>query len=329
MKVRLKDIADRMGISIAAVSRALSDKSDISEKIKEQVRRTASEMGYIPDINARNMKTGRSGTVGFLTSHLVNTLNAERTSFLIQKLQERNIRLLLSEFNDNSITWLLQNGVDAIISGSLFSFDMVQHLKDISKRCLGDDFPLITFGTVHVPGTDAVMLDYVSSGYKLASHFYDTGSRNLLVIQGGLMSRREEGIFIAAKERGLPEPQLLRDREITLASQYLCVKKYLAETKTKPDALIMHNNHTAMGVLTALREHKLNIPQDVRAAILEDAGIGKYFNPPLTTCGFDPVTLTEHLWQILEYRLDHRGKRNRDIIREIPPILSIRESSGC
>ena len=328
MKVRLKDIAARTGLSIAAVSRALSDKSDISPETKDMVRRIAGEMGYIPNINARNMKSGRSGTVGMLTSHLVNALTAERTSYLIRKLQMRNIKLLISEFADNSIEWLLQNRVDAIIAGSMFIPEMVQQLKDISKRCLGNDFPIITFGTVHIPGTDAVKLDYIESGYKLAFHLYDSGCRSLLVTCGGVMSRREDGIRQAALERGLPMPELILDKEPTLASEYHAVKEYLANVKTLPDGIIIHNNHSAMGVLTALREHGIRIPQDMRAAILEDAGIGQYFTPPLTTCGFDHFLLTDQLWKILEYRLDHPGARGADIIKSIPPVLKIRESSA-
>ena len=327
MKVRLKDIADKTGLSIAAVSRSLSDKSDISAETKEMVRRVASEMGYIPNINARNMKTGRSGTVGMLTSHLVNALTAERTSYLIRKLQERNIKLLISGFDDNSIEWLLQNRVDALISGSMFSYEMAQQLKDISKRCLGDDFPIITFGTVHVPGTDAVMLDYIESGYILASHLYDSGCRTLLVTCGGVLSRREEGIRRAAEERGLPEPELIMDTEMTLSSEYRAVTDYLKNVSAKPDGIIIHNNHTAMGVLSALRDYGICVPQDMRAAILEDAGIGRYFTPQLTTCGFDHILLTDHLWKILEYRLDHHCSRGQDIVKNITPVLTVRESS--
>ena len=55
---------------------------------------------------------------------------------------------------------------------------------------------------------------------------------------------------------------------------------------------------------------------------------GKYFTPPLTTCGFDHFLLTDQLWKILEYRLDHPGARGADIIKSIPPVLKIRESSA-
>ncbi len=327
MKVRLKDIAERTGLSIAAVSRALADKNDISDKTKEMVQRIAAEMGYIPNINARNMKTGRNNTVGLLTSHLVNTLTAMYASYLNRKLQQRNIKLLFAEFSEKSIEWLLQNGVDAIIAGSMFVPEMTQQLKDISKRSLGNDFPIITFGTTHAPDTDSVMLDYAASGKKLASHLYDTGCRNLLIISGGLLSKREEGIRCAAAERGLPPPEIILDREMTLESEYRIIKEYLQKTAKLPDGLVIHNNHTAMAVLTALREAGIQIPGDIRTAILEDAGIGSYFIPPQTTCGFNHILLSDQLWKILEYRLDNPGPRNGDIIRQIPSILTIRESS--
>ena len=114
------------------------------------------------------------------------------------------------------------------LNGELLNVpEMTQLLKDIPKRSLGNDFPIITFGTTHAPDTDSIMLDYAASGKKLASHLYDNGCRTLLIISGGLLSKREEGILCAAAERGLPPPEIILDREMTLESEYRIIKEYL------------------------------------------------------------------------------------------------------
>ena len=64
--VSLKDIAARCGVSIATVSKALNDHSDIGQETKERIRQTAKEMGYVPNAAAKSMKTNRTHNIGVL-----------------------------------------------------------------------------------------------------------------------------------------------------------------------------------------------------------------------------------------------------------------------
>lgn len=71
-KVRLKDISEKMNLTINTVSRALHDKDDISEKTKEEVRRVAKELGYVPDFVASSMRTASTKTIAVLFDNLLN-----------------------------------------------------------------------------------------------------------------------------------------------------------------------------------------------------------------------------------------------------------------
>ena len=64
--VRLRDIAERLGLSVTTVSRALAGYSDVAEQTRQLVLQTAQEMGYYPNLTARHLQRQRTDTIGFV-----------------------------------------------------------------------------------------------------------------------------------------------------------------------------------------------------------------------------------------------------------------------
>jgi DNA-binding LacI/PurR family transcriptional regulator len=140
----LKQIAQELHLSIGAVSRGLRDCSDISEATKEKVRLKAIELGYVPNLAARNLATGRSNTVAVILDSLSSPYFGMVSEWLIKELRKRGYQTLLMPVSElyatkSSIKEALGMGVDAVITFLVPSAEAVEMAR-LAKK------PILLFG---------------------------------------------------------------------------------------------------------------------------------------------------------------------------------------
>ena len=129
----IKDIAKRLGISHSTVSRALSEhaKSQVHPKTQRLVQETAAEMGYSPNLMARGVVTGKSGTLGLLTYQITAEGYAELTQGLMVEAHKQGYQILfelaVSPDAQGVKLWMRGNNTD-------IRFYLLQHLSDLSGR---------------------------------------------------------------------------------------------------------------------------------------------------------------------------------------------------
>ena len=327
VKVRLKDIAQRAGLSVTAVSRALADKGDISQKTKDKVRKLADSMGYIPNRNARNMVTGESKTIGLLVSQLYNPVRAEFCIKFNKFLTGCGYQLLICENEPENYQWLLQHDLDALFAGMIVHDDQVRVLEGLVSRRFGEDFPLFLFGKANCNTAEMLILDQENNGYRLGKHLISAGCRNIVIVSHtrNSHSRREDGVKKALLEHGLPEPDfMLYKPQDELADICNAMTSWLQQCKKLPDGFIFHDDYRAFAALAAMRDCGIRIPDDCLAASFDNISQCEYFFPRLTSIGFDNDQLVERLWQKFTLRLDGKKQSARDCLEA---ILHCRESS--
>ena len=183
----MKDIAQRCGVSIATVSKALNGQQDIGEETRERIRRTADEMGYMANAAARALKTNRTYNIGVLFVDLQNSgltheyFSAMLNSFRIEA--ERcgyDISFINSNVGHQDRSYLqhaLYRGVDgvAIICVDFFE-PMVQEL-------VYSDLPVVTLDHAF-HNHEAVLSDNMNGMESLVRFVYGKGHRRLAFIHG-------------------------------------------------------------------------------------------------------------------------------------------------
>ena len=242
-KVRLVDIAAALGVSVATVSRALLDRSDISEPMKQQVRETAQRMGYIPDAPAASMRTGRTGTIAVIISDIANPYLAFQVQLIERTARSygySTVVLGTEEVPENerqAITTALRQRVDGIL------ICPVQSSPSNLSMLADSGVPFVLIGR-YFPGfsADAVLCDDRQGGFLITRHLISMGKRRILFLSAPeeytVGRDREWGYRAAYTKAGLtPDPSLIRRIPVTSGHVADTLEQVLAE-RLSFDALL-------------------------------------------------------------------------------------------
>lgn len=149
--ITIKDIAKKLGLSTSTVSRALSDSWEIKKETKELVIKTAAELNYHPNTQAKGLVTKKSYTIGIVVPELVTSFFPMIISGIQKILMHEGYQILITQSNESAetertnLSLLEQHMVDGIIisttSDSFVNSDMYQSLQD-------NGIPLVFFNRV-------------------------------------------------------------------------------------------------------------------------------------------------------------------------------------
>lgn len=183
----LKDIAKLLGTTPATVSRALNDRSDISDKMKKIVAATARELGYNKNKVASSLRLGRTGTVGviipsaeqsFFGSVIHGIVNVAETLGYDVLIHQSNESYTLEEKGVHSLLAARVDGILASIARDTLDFS---HFMMVKKKKL----PLVFFDRVNASlGVTSVSVDDYSGAYKATDHLLKQGYRRVAHISG-------------------------------------------------------------------------------------------------------------------------------------------------
>ncbi len=269
-KTTIKDIANVLNISTAAVSKALNDDSRISEKTKQAVRQVAKNLNYQPNHLASALRKGKSNLVGVI----VPRTNSHFFSSVIQKIEEvlnkEGYNIIMTQSSEsykkecNNIDTLLFTQVDGIIASMANeTIDLAYYEKIKSKG-----IPLILFDR----GENDLNVDYIGindydSSQMIVEHLVKQGCKRIAHIGGyrhtRIFNNRIRGYIDALKKHNLPlDNELLIESSLTIEDGRKKMTQLL-NLKTKPDAVYAASDYAALGALQILNEQNINIPHDM------------------------------------------------------------------
>ncbi|WP_420239851.1 LacI family DNA-binding transcriptional regulator [Telmatobacter bradus] len=304
----IRDLATHCGVSTSTVSRALAGKAYIRAELREKIQAAAKELGYRPNLVARNLRSSRSTTLGLVVADVQNPFFTR----ICRAVEDRALREGYAVFLCNSdedphkeelyLRHLIDENVAGIILAPTARTARAQEaLKDLP-------LPLVVIDRPVKPGlADSILIDNQQAGYDLAQHLIVRGRRALVGLFGAKSvtgTPRARGFWQAIEESGL-DRTLCRAIEIAPREEdgYRTTRELLAAPEPI-DALIASNGLMASGAFRALVESGRPCPGEIAFACFDESAWSHLVNPSVTVIEQPTyeigVTATELLLQRIE-----------------------------
>lgn len=289
-KTTIKDIANVLNISAAAVSKALHNDSRISEKTKKAVRQVAKNLNYQPNHLASALRSGKSKLVGVIVPKTNSNFFSATIHNIEEVLNEKGYNIIITQSNESyekeckNIDALLYTQVDGIIASMANETVNLEYYEKIKAAGI----PLITFDR----GENDLNVDYIgiddyNSSHMIVNHLVEQGCKRIAHIGGFKRTRiynnRIRGYIDALKKHNLPlNDELLIESNLTVEDGRAKMEQLLT-LENKPDAVYVAGDYAALGALQVINEKGINIPDEIALVGFGDEPFSAMVTPTITS----------------------------------------------
>jgi LacI family transcriptional regulator len=308
--VTLKEIARISGFSINTVSRALNNKDEVKADTREKILAVANKLGYIPNRLARGLRSNKTQTIGVIVADIANPFFAAVVKGVEKAARQRHYSIILTdsdetyEKEEESIQIMLNEQVDGLL------ISPVQTKKETIIGLKESGFPFVLLGR-HFDDleTDYVVTDDVQGGFLATEHLIKQRHSRIALINGPLhvssAKERFQGYKKALGRYGIElESSLISSGAITTEDGYK-VAKSLLKQENPPTAVFAYSDFVAFGVMTAIRENGLRIPEDISIVGYDDVEFSSSLEVPLTTVRISKMELGRKAVKVLNERINN------------------------
>lgn len=285
----MKDVAERAGVSITTVSHVVNGTRFVSEKVRDRVTGVMEELGYRPNILARGLRRGESGTVGLIVPDVTNPYFAEIARSVEDACAERGYGVILC--NSDGRPERQKMAVEVLASNRVGGLILVNVGVTRREAALfeGLSIPMVMLDR-EIPGVplDSIQIDNARGGFQATEHLLALGHRRIACLAGPSQvspsGDRVDGYRQALKQAGIPvDPELIFTGDFTPEGGHACAGQIMTMGKARPTALFACNDLMAFGAITGFSENGLRIPADISVIGFDDISLASYCNPTLTT----------------------------------------------
>lgn len=330
MRVTIKDIAKKAGVSITTVSRVMNDKlGGISQETKERILKIVEEMNYQPNALARSLVTKQSLTLGLVLPNISNPFFPEMVRGVEDLANHHGYSVFLCNTDDDEekekqyIQLLKEKYVDGIIFSSNSRYSE-EHYEILQKAHI--PFVLIDRGEEEGNSPyNGVFIDNEKGAYLATQHLIDYGHKEIACMTGpkevGTAKKRILGYQKAMLEANLPIH--LTSGNFRMKDAYTAAKKLLSSSEVT--AIFASNDLMACGIYQAAYELGMNIPNDLSVVGFDDIQLVEALTPKLTTIRQSSYTLGKTAAEMIIQELK-KEKTEKKVVK-LDPELVIRQST--
>lgn len=283
----IKDVAERAGVSVGTVSRALNGGGSVSARAAARVEEAIRELKYSPNTSARQLRTGRSGTIGFCTRDITNPMFSQMARAFQEVLEDRGFTLLVSNAFDDPTREreMVRRFIEQSIDGLILA-PSTDDGSTIVEMATAQGIPVVVLDRESPAPAVRVMSEHIVGMKQATTYLLDLGHRDIALITGGsghLAGRnRVEGFRRAFEARGLPVPdarilqgEFSREFGRTAASHLLL-------GPNPPTAIICGGTPLLLGTLPVIHSAELSIPGDLSLISCDDIDVTQLYRPAIT-----------------------------------------------
>ncbi len=325
--ITLKQIAKECGVSVATVSKALHDASDISEATKKHIRSYAQSFGYAPNAAAQMLKTSRSHNIGLLYEEIGNDGRAHEyfsniLIFFKNKLEKKgyDITFMSKTWGANSLSYSSH--------ASYRSFDGIfAALADFSSeeihQLIKSEIPFVTLDFT-IEGVSSVLSDNYLGMQNLVEYAYSMGHRKISYIhstENKVGRIRLESFLTTCAKLGI-RPEDCR----TYPSSFLDIAKTqeatqkILESDDKPTCILFPDDISALGGIKELEKQGYTLGKDMSVAGYDGILLTTSLHPKLTTVHQNTKAIAEKAADILLEQIENPGNRKIETVKITPQL---------
>lgn len=333
----IKDVAQAAGVSIATVSYALNNRIDmISDETLHHVVKTAQQLGYTPNITARNLKASRTRLIGYAWPHMPteepNWVLDQFMYFLAHTAEAVGYHLLTFTFPQDDPVPVYD---DLIRSGRLDAFVLTETVMDDPRIpfLLDREFPFVSFGRTTI-ADDFYWLDTDGKNgmAQAVAHLVELGHERIAMFgwpESSLTGNfRMQGYLHGMRAAGLAIHDSLMIRSDYLGDDVSRAFDHWSRLpqQEQPTAVVAISDFVAISVMREAERRGFRIGETLSVVGFDDVPFGKYLKPTLTTLRQPIMEITRVITSTLRVLLENENVSLEQ--RLYSPHLIVRDSSG-
>ena len=319
MTVTIDDIAKQAGVSSATISRVLNNSSYVKEETREKVLKVIEEMNYVPSAIARSLSKRETSTIGIIVPDITNSYFGEIIKGISKIAEDVGLNIILFNTNNNVKSELkaLEEVKKHRLKGVIMTpcFGNTEFQTDFIETIRGINIPIVLVSAdLSYINLSRVFVDDVMGGYEATSALIKSGHKKIAIITGIMISssavNRLKGYKRALEENDIPIiNDYIKEGNFDLDIAYELTKDFF-KRENPPTAIIACSNRMTLGVIKALVELKMKIPND------------------MALIGFNKVELIDIVGIDLSYMEDSPMELGEVSMNLLLDILKSREDEG-
>jgi LacI family transcriptional regulator len=299
-KVTIYDIALKLDISSATVSRALKNHPAINKNTKKRIQNAAKEFGYRHNTFASNLRKQKTNTIGVIVHELNSNFMTSVLAGIEKVTTEAVYDLIIThsaesfEKESANALKLFHKSVDGLIASLAFDIQGLDHYKYFTDRSI----PIIFFDRVEENSESTkVIIDNYKCGYQATQHLIEQGCKRIVLVTANL----KRNVY-AQRHQGYKDA--LFDNNIPFNENYVLIKDLsepcgieaaleILKMTPLPDGAFITNDFSAAVGMQTLKEHEIDIPGNIAVVGFNNDAIGKIVEPQLTTIDYPGIDMGE------------------------------------
>lgn len=331
-EVTIYDIAQKLNISSATVSRALNNDPVVNKKTRKRIFDAADEMGYRLNHFARNLRNQKTNIIGVIVPRLNSYFMSSVISGIEQVANSEGYNIIISQSAEQwdkeiaNARTMFNNRVDGLLVSLAYDTKNITHFEPFFKR----NIPVIFFDRVEEhKGSTYVLIDNKRAAYEATKHLINEGCKRIVHIT----ATPKRNVYT---DRLAGYKQALAEHKIKFKDTYVIISnlsqedgeevaKKILQMQPLPDGVFVANDNCAVGCMVALKKAGINIPQDIAFVGFNNDPVATVVEPNLTTVNYAGYQMGEMAAHNIINRLKGAPMHNTNSI--LTSELIIRASS--
>src|SRR5689334_15822235 len=299
-EVTIYDIAKKLKVSPATVSRGLKDHPSISKKTKKKIFDLADKIGYRQNHFARNLRNRKTDTIGVIVPRLNSHFMSSVIAGIENIANKEGYNLIISQSSESSskeavsAKTLFNNRIDGLLASLAYDTKGLSHFDPFFKK----NIPVIFFDRVmeHENSTN-ILIDNRKAAYEATRHLIEQGCKRIVHIT----APPQQNVYI---DRLKGYKQALADHKIKFREEDVIIGNLSQEAgveaastilkmKSLPDGVFVSNDNCAVGCMQALKQKGIKIPNDIAFVGFNNDPVSQVIEPNLTTINYSGYEVGE------------------------------------
>jgi len=330
------EVARLAGVSRSTVSRVINNYPNVPSETKEKVLKAIKELNYFPNMSAQMLAGKKSKTIGLFMVSSGQAFNDVLTNMMIVSVIEN-----ASIYDYHVLTYIIRNKHDENVINNVREvffqrridagiFIGTEHSEPFVEELIDEGFIIGILDEEHSDQEhpNRVVANFNNeSGLKQAiAYLVGLGHKDIGIVNGDKRrlsgTKKYEGYVLAMKHSGLEiNEKWVLAADFNESTGYAVMKSFLNTGQQLPTAMIAANDSVAFGMMRAMTEHGLSIPQDISVIGFDDHILSVTHRPALTTVKVDFKQLFKEMINIIIHKIEHPNQEIKEIHMDCSLII--------